>query len=102
MDWTQINQGLTIVNGPLGVTAVLGFFLWAYDKKATAQLAKAEEGQEKLTTTFEATVKNIIESHKAQQELLLIKAENAEKLCEARYETLMKEVFREKDFRQKG
>ena len=96
MDWASINQGLTIINGPLGVTAVLGFFLYMYDKKATEQSSKAEKTQEKLTLAFESTVEKLLSSHQKQQELLASKAENAERLCEARYETLLKEMLRNK------
>ena len=97
MDIHSLKTFTELICGPFGAVVLMGVVLYIYDKRAQNRESEERQSREKLANTFEKTVSEILTKSEITQKNLIERAESTERLCEARYTILLKQVIGSKD-----
>ncbi|MEN6621504.1 MAG: hypothetical protein ABFD50_08155 [Smithella sp.] len=93
MDIDYLKTLEQIASSPFGAAFLMGFILWKYDQRAQKREDDERASRQELANTFEKTVSDILTRAEITQKALIEKAESTERLCEARYTILLKQVI---------
>ena len=94
MDIQSLKTIIDLICGPFGAVVLMGVVLYFYDKRAQNREGEERISREKLATTFERTVSEILTKSEITQKNLIERAESTERLCEARYTILLQQVIK--------